>query len=246
MNEALSESKSDKLIRQPMTPEMRTWIDQSQGMVRAIATKVFSRLPSHVNYDDLVAYGQLGLLQATHSFDPSKNVAFQTFAYHRIRGAIYDGIGKMSWTSRAIAQRIRAEKLSAEMLYDQVQASKPTDAESAQADAEWLVKTTERVAVVHLLSASADDEAEGLEQRAASDDPSPDDAVANEELCRLLRSLVDELPEPEQTLIRQTYFAGKTLTETAEGLGKSKSWASRLHSRILEKLASKLADCESL
>lgn len=226
---------------QPITPEMRVWIDQSQGLVRSIATKIFSQLPSHVNYDDLVSYGQLGLMQAAYAFQPEKDVAFQTFAYHRIRGAIYDGLGKMSWTSRAVRQRIRAERLSAELLEQQVRATQDSGVQSMIADADSLVRTTERIAVVHLLTDSASD-GQGIEQTVEDGRIKPDEAVAHQEMCSLLRRAVRELPEPEKTLIQLNYFEGKTLTESATSLGKSKSWASRVHARVLEKLAHRLRD----
>lgn len=220
---------------------MQAWIDQSQGMVRAIATKIFSRLPPNVVYDDLVSYGQLGLMQAVFSFKPDRDVTFQTFAYYRIRGAIYDGLGKMSWTSRAISQRIRAERLSAELLEQQIHASNMQQAAaSSSADADWLVRTTERIAIVHLLSENADSN-QGLAETVVDQALAPDEAIAHQELCELLRTTVAELPETQRLLIQMTYFEGKSLTEAAEKLGKSKSWASRVHSRILEKLARSLA-----
>ncbi len=223
-----------------LTPEMQTWIDQSQGMIRAIATKIYSRLPRQVNYDDLVAFGQLGLMQAAHSFQPDKEVTFQTFAYHRIRGAIYDGLGKMSWTSRSLSQRLRAERLSAEMLEQQVvQSNFQGSTESLNADAEWLVRTTERITVIHLLTDSSQD-GRDLAGTIADREAAPDEAVAHNELCVLLRGLVDELPENEKSVILLTYFEGKSLTEAAEVLGKSKSWASRVHARVLEKLSHSL------
>ena len=227
--------------KRSITPQMQAWVDQSQGMVRSIATKISHRLPPSVNYDDLVSYGQLGLMQAVYSFQPDKNVAFQTFAYHRIRGAIYDGLGKMSWTSRAVAMRLRAEKLSAELLEQQLDANRraePTD--SLAADADWLFRTTERIAVVHLLTDSSED-GNALASAAIDDEDTPDEQTAHQELCMLLRTQVSELPEAERTLIQLTYFQDKTLTEAAEVLGKSKSWASRVHTRILEKLARSLA-----
>lgn len=224
-----------------ITPQMQAWIDQSQGMVRAIATKIFSRLPSNVIYDDLVSYGQLGLMQAVFSFQPDRDVTFQTFAYHRIRGAIYDGLGKMSWTSRAISQRIRAERLSAELLEQQVHASRALEtAASLSADADWLVRTTERIAVVHLLSENSEN-SQGLAETVPDEAITADEAVAHHELCDLLRSTVAQLPETERLLIQMTYFEGKSLTDAAEKLSKSKSWASRVHARILEKLARSLA-----
>ena len=154
---------------------------------------------------------------------------------------MYDGLGKMSWTSRAISRRIRAEKLSAELLEQLVHASRRMEvAESLSADADWLVRTTERIAIVHLLTDSSDD-GRGLAGAVADGDVAPDEAVAHQEMCTLLRDLVGKLPETEKTLILLTYFEGKTLTEAAEKIGKSKSWASRVHARVLEKLARHLA-----
>lgn len=224
-----------------LTPQMQSWIDQSQGMIRAIATKIYSRLPPQVNYDDLVSFGQLGLMQAAHSYQSDKEVSFQTFAYHRIRGAIYDGLGKMSWTSRTIAQRLRAERLSLEMLEQQLNLSQVQNsaAESLAADAEWLLQTTERIAVIHLLTDSSDD-GQGLANTVVDRESTPDEAVAQQELCELLRDMVSKLPENERAVIQLTYFEGKTLTEAADALGKSKSWASRVHARVLEKLAHSL------
>ncbi|MCA9128719.1 MAG: sigma-70 family RNA polymerase sigma factor [Planctomycetales bacterium] len=219
-----------------LTPQMRAWVDQSQGMVRSIASQIFSRLPGHVNYDDLVSYGQLGLMQAAYSFQPNRNVTFQTFAYHRIRGSIYDGLGKMSWSSRAIQQRIRAEQMSAEILEQQLRAPMESAAQAMAEDAESLVRTTERIAVVHLLTDSGSDGV-GIEKMAVDSGDTADEAMEHAETCACLRALVDELPDRERQLILLTYFEGKTLTDAAEELGKSKSWASRVHTRILEKLA---------
>lgn len=227
--------------KRTITPQMRAWIDQSQGMIRAIATKISSRLPPTVNYDDLVSYGQLGLMQAVYSFQTDKNVTFQTFAYHRIRGAMYDGLGKMNWTSRVISLRIRAEKLSADLLEQQLDANRRAEAaESLSADADWLLRTTERIAVVHLLTDSSDD-GNGLAVAAVDREVTADEAAAHQELCNLLKEHVARLPDTERQLILLTYFEGKTLTEAADDLGKSKSWASRVHARILEKLARSMA-----
>jgi RNA polymerase sigma factor FliA len=226
----------------PLTPQMQSWIDQSQGMIRAIATKIYSRLPRNVNYDDLVSFGQLGLMQAAHSFQPDKDVSFQTYAYHRIRGSIYDGLGKMSWMSRAMSQRLRAERLSAESLEQQMMQTNLPDASLQQsADADWLVRATERIAIVHLLTDSSEDGSVGLADAIADRGAKPDEAAEHNELCELLRSKVEDLPENEKSVIVLTYFEGKTLTEAAETLGKSKSWASRVHARVLEKLAHSLA-----
>ncbi|MBM4059135.1 MAG: hypothetical protein FJ275_13025, partial [Planctomycetes bacterium] len=76
-----------------------------QGLVRAIAWKTHRRVPRNVDVDDLVAYGQIGLLEAINAFDATLDRKFVTFAWHRIRGAILDGLGKMSWFERAGFER---------------------------------------------------------------------------------------------------------------------------------------------
>ncbi len=226
-----------------ISDEQRAWISQCQGMVRSIAMRIISRLPKNVNFDDLVSYGQIGLMQAAHSFDPSQKVAFQTFAYYRIRGAIYDGLGKMSWTSRAIRQRIRAEQLSALMLEQQVQMDQNELERQASlaADAGWFVQSTEHLAMVHLLADGPDANVNMVEQF-VDDETSPDERVSQNELCQMLMQLLSELPEAERQLIHLTYFDGMTITEASAQLGRSKSWGSRAHSRILERLGRALSD----
>ena len=225
-----------------VTPQMRIWIDQSQGMVRAIATRIYSTLPrSVVAFEDLVGYGQLGLMQAAHGFDETRETSFQTYAYYRIRGAIYDGLSQMSWTDRSMRMRIRAERLSAEMLDEQVAAyQRGTAGESSVEDADWLVQTTEKIAVIHLLGDCSSD-ASAIESMAVDQGSSPDDEGSDGELRVLILPLVQRVPTDEKIIVEMTYFQGKTLTEAAEHLGKSKSWASRMHAKVLEKLARKLA-----
>jgi len=227
----------------PITPQMRIWIDQSQGIVRSLATRIYSTLPKSVSYDDLVAYGQLGLMQAAHAFDSEKGVSFQTFAYHRIRGAIYDGLSKMNWNDRSIELRVRAEQLSSAVMEQQIEAShRYALMQSRAADAESLVRITERVAIIHLLGDSSHDR-RGLAELAVDPDLTPQEEMAEREMRSLVRSLVDQLPDEERAIVVMTYFEGKTLTEAANHLRKSKSWASRTHGKILEKLARMLA-CE--
>ena len=71
-----------------------------QGLVRAIAWKIHRRVPHAVELDDLIAYVQIGLLEALQRFDEDRGLKFATFAWHRVRGAILDGLAKMSWFDR--------------------------------------------------------------------------------------------------------------------------------------------------
>jgi len=213
----------------------KTLIEDGQALVHSLASKIARNLPFRVDLDDLIAYGQVGLAEAARQFDPERGAQFTTFAYYRIRGAIYDGVSKMSWTSRARYARYRFEEMASEALA-QAHESNPADASLAD-EARWFRNVTEKLAVIQLIAGSDDSEA-GI-RASAIEDPgmSPAASAAGRELNKKLHDLVDKLPGPERRLIRTVYFEGATLQEAANRLGISKSWASRLHAKTLEELA---------
>jgi RNA polymerase sigma factor for flagellar operon FliA len=76
-------------------------IADCQGLVRSLAWQIHCKLPTHVDLEDLVGYGQIGLIEAARAFDPTRENQFSTYCYHRIRGAIFDGLSKMNWFNQA-------------------------------------------------------------------------------------------------------------------------------------------------
>lgn len=75
-------------------------VSDHMPLVYAIARKIARRMPSHVDVDDLAQYGALGLLDALEKFEPGKGVKFGSYASHRIRGAILDGLRSEDWLPR--------------------------------------------------------------------------------------------------------------------------------------------------
>ena len=222
--------------------DQTTLIQQGQGLVRSIALTVYRKVPIRTDLDDLIAYGQLGLAEAAQAFNPDAGVRFTTFAYYRIRGAIYDGVAKMTWTSRGRLRRLRFQQMA-----DAVLEREPSDpsenAATPEQDAAWLGRVTERLAVVFLASGDDDSVSNSLMQ-AQDQHETPYKTVASRELQQKLRSLVDQLPIDARRLIISIYFDGFTLTEAAERSGISKSWASRLHAKSLDQLANSLRAAE--
>ncbi len=212
-------------------------IEEGQGLVRSLALKVFRSLPLKVELDDLIAYGEVGLAEAARDFDPSRGAQFCTFAYYRVRGAIYDGLAKMTWTSRARLRRLRYQRMADEALAAQREES-PDDPQTLEESGNWFAKVTEKLAVVYL--ASGGDEA--MEQATGLEDPyeSAPQAALHREATERLRQLVEGLDPVERHVIKAVYFEGSTLQKAADQVGISKSWASRLHAKILEQLAQKL------
>lgn len=74
-------------------------------LVKAIAIRVHENLPVHVDLDDLIHAGVLGLFDAVAKYDSAKNVAFPSYAKHRVKGAILDSLREMDWASRDLRKR---------------------------------------------------------------------------------------------------------------------------------------------
>jgi RNA polymerase sigma factor (sigma-70 family) len=80
---------------------------ENLGLVKAIAMRVRGRLPLHVDLEDLVHAGILGLFDAASKYDPGKQVVFSSYAKHRIKGAILDSLRQLDWASRDMRRRYK-------------------------------------------------------------------------------------------------------------------------------------------
>ena len=217
-------------------------IEESQGLVRALAWKIHRGLPSSVEIDDLIGYGQIGLAEAARDFDASRTGAFSTYAYYRIRGAIYDGLAKMSWFSRARYARLRYAQRANELLAADHDAA-PGREQRLEDEVHWFRGLASSLSVAYLTTASAGDDGSG-EINLTDSGPLPPGVLMDRETRRILHELIAELPEQSAALIRATYFEGLTLQEAGGRLGISKAWASRLHARTLEQLGRSLRRLE--
>ena len=215
-------------------------------LVQGIARKVKRTLGAAIDLEDLVGYGSKGLVEAAERFDGRAGVAFTTFAYYRIRGAMYDGIRAMGWYSRADYARYRAEERANQYLQAQAdregaaRAQNPDAAGSARRDAgETLAAVAEAlsgVATIHITSIEA-------ASRVADESlPPPDAAVDTARLSRRVREAMTTLPDKERQLMELYYFGDKNLEEAGAQLGLSKSWACRLHARAVDLLRQAMDD----
>src|SRR5687767_1491332 len=100
-------------------------------LVKAIAVRVHENLPVHVDLDDLVHAGILGLFDAVNKFDPEKQVAFSSYAKHRIKGAILDSLRQLDWASRDLRRRHKQVEAATRELTAELHRV-PTEQEIAQ------------------------------------------------------------------------------------------------------------------
>src|SRR5271165_136335 len=126
-------------------------------LVKAIAVRVHENLPVHVDLDDLVHAGVLGLFDAATKFNPEKQVAFSSYAKHRIKGAILDSLRELDWASRDLRRRHKQlEAITRELAA--VMERNPTEAEIAEKmgmDVTRWRQVAIELRMVGLLSASA-------------------------------------------------------------------------------------------
>lgn len=213
-------------------------IEDCQGLVRSLAIRIRKKLSSHVELDDLVADGQIGLVEAARDFDPTKGAKFSTYAYYRIRGAIYDGLSRMSWRGKSRRREIHYEQLANDVLRLENEYAEEGAASTVELDWTWLRNISGALATIYL-STQGDEDAEPFDP---SDDleRGPERTAITREIRERLRQLVDSLPAEAGALIRAVYFEDQTLEEAGRRIGVSKSWASRLHARALSQLARSL------
>lgn len=211
-------------------------IEQYLPFATSIATKVSRSLSSDVDYDDVLCSARLGLLEAARRFDSRFNVDFKTFAYYRIKGAIYDGLRKTGWIPRSLYSKIKLEQDATSYLSsitDRIVAS----TNSVKNDVHSMVDTLNSLASIYVMSI------EGMEDFEVEDEAALKNLEHKTEFQKIkekMRDAIEDLPDKERKLIKMYYFQNKTLQEIGERLSLSKSWTSRLHARALEMLFKKI------
>src|SRR5581483_7389045 len=203
-------------------------------LVKAIAVRVHENLPVHVDLDDLVHAGILGLFDAASKFNPEKQVVFSSYAKHRIKGAILDSLRQLDWASRDMRRRHKQVEAATRDLAAELQRN-PTEAEVAKKlgmdEERWRTMMID-LRNVGLISASTrGNEGDDLP---APDFPSkpethPDSICAREQLRSVLGVAMKTLPERYQKVVMLYYTNEMTMKEIGGILGINESRVSQIH-----------------
>jgi RNA polymerase sigma factor for flagellar operon FliA len=207
-------------------------------LVKYVGGRFAATLPSHVDLDDLLSDGTIGLVTAVERFDPTRSVDFAAFAISRIRGAMIDGLRSLDWLPRLIRAQVAELETCTQRLYAAL-GRPPTTAELSVE----LGITTEEVAArrrhqddarqVPLPPAEFIDERRPAERRYEVVDPTQ----LSPELVRELRSM----PERHQVLVALYYFERLTMAEIGTVLGVTESRVSQLHQQIRRQLRDRIS-----
>jgi RNA polymerase sigma factor for flagellar operon FliA len=212
-----------------------------------VAARISERLPRHVEMQDLVQAGIVGLLEACRKYDPSKDTQFNTFAKFRIRGAILDSLREQDWGSRSVRRKSREIDAATRRL-ESVLGRHPTDEEIAKEANMSLPKLHSVLAELSglfLVGQQTDQRADKgftdlIESAPASSTENPFELYAAAEQREQLAEAISELPEREQLILSLYYREEMTMKEIAEVIGIAVSRVSQLHSQVLAKLRGSL------
>lgn len=199
-------------------------VEEYESLVYNVAYKIAQRLARQVDVEDLVGWGYAGLIEAYQRYEPESGSQFSTFAYYRIRGAILDALsGESSDREARTAQGFN------EIFENYAHVVYNRNCTHLDERINMLGELSSNLATVVILSESP--------ERAFRSDAAPHNkALIREQTQELVRGLIDRLPDMEATLLRQFYFEDRSLSEIGLELGHSPSWASRVHTRALDRL----------
>jgi RNA polymerase sigma factor for flagellar operon FliA len=229
--------------------DRETAIQQYAPLVKYVVGRLAIGLPAILDYEDILSYGTIGLIEALDRFDDSKGVKFETYAISRIRGAIIDALRALDRLPRSVRQK--AKKLNEiHVAYVLEHGREPTDDEVAQAMGLTAVQYNQTLVDCSWVTVSLD----GLLDRDNSDDgsaptelpadPNEEDFTQRMEKRQMIDALtgaVKQLPEREWLIVSLYYRDEMTMKEIAQILEISESRVCQLHGRALGRLRARLS-----
>jgi len=224
----------------------RMMIEQMPA-VRWMARRIHERLPQHVDLEDLVSAGTLGLLDAFKKYDPARKVQFRSYAQFRIRGAILDSLRTLDWSPRDLRRKGRAVEESIRKLTAQYGRA-PLEPEIAREmgldleDYQQLLGELKGLEIGTLhMERSEDSGEEELAYIPNSPEEDPLFRCLRGEMKERLAQAIDQLPERERLVVTLYYYEEMTMKEIGLVLGVVESRVSQIHSSAVVHLRARLA-----
>jgi RNA polymerase sigma factor for flagellar operon FliA len=231
--------------------EKSQYVEQYSPLIKYLANRLAARLPDHINRDDLISSGVLGLIDAVDKFDPGRAIMFKTYAEFRIKGAMLDELRSLDWVPRSI--RKKANQL--ERLWQRLEIElghPPSDEEAAESLQVSVPEYLKMLDEVHTISILDLDAFKAVDKTGARESRDIYDLLADEnsldglttltqsEVRDVLAAAIDELAEKERLVVTLYYHEELTMKEIGQVLGYTESRISQLHTKSLLRLRAKL------
>jgi RNA polymerase sigma factor for flagellar operon FliA len=220
-------------------------------IVRFLARRIHERLPQHVDIEDLVSAGVVGLMDAFSKFDPNKRVQFRSYAQFRIRGAILDSLRTLDWSPRELRRKGRAVEEAIRVLTARMGRApqEPEVAEEMGLDLDQYqqllgdLKGLE-IGTLHM-ERNEDSGEEELAYVPGRPEEDPLFRCLRGELEERLSEAIANLPDRERLVMSLYYYEEMTMREIGLALGVVESRVSQVHASAVVHLRAALKDLAS-
>lgn len=208
----------------------KEFYERCAPFVLAIVVELRQKLKLSGDREDMIAAGNLGLVQARSRFEPTTRAEFATFAYWRVRGAIIDSCRKGSETSRRYQEKMRAVANHADHVANEqeldLQGGRPSGI-TAASSANMLAEHVTNVILVAGLASNFE---------CVFTPANQEDRLIQSDLVSHLKAAIEELSDVDRELLYRLYYLNETTEEVGQYFNHSKSWVSRSHTRVLNQL----------
>lgn len=207
-------------------------VTEYQDYVYFLANKVQRRYGIPKNHiEEMIAAGNLGLVEAAGRYDESLHPNFRQYAFLRIRGSILDCVRQISGLSVSAYRTLKKFKAYQDLLEEE--ASIGSDNKRIKSQKEELSEVLDKLSKGALIF-KLDYEESTLP---AEDENNAYNQVSKKSEIKLIKKFINKLSEKQKLVIVEYYFNDKSFTEiAAENDGLSKSWVSRLHVSAIDKI----------
>jgi len=224
-------------------------IKRYSPMIKYVANRIAMRLPPHIEVDDLISVGVLGLMDAISKYDSSRGAKFKTYAEFRVRGAILDELRAMDWVPRSIRQKASNVDKVVQALQAKLSRS-PEDEEVAKEMGITLdqfhdtLNETKSIPIFSLedlgIAKESGEQQSLLDCLAGKADADPQTQIRLIELKEIIAKAIDALPEKERLMVSLYYYEELTMKEIGAVLEITESRVSQIHSKAVYRLRTKL------
>ncbi|KAJ49930.1 RNA polymerase sigma factor for flagellar operon FliA [Clostridium tetanomorphum] len=216
-------------------------------LVKYIASRVIMGKTKYIEYEDLVSYGMLGLMDAINKFDEEKGMKFSTYASIRIKGSMIDELRKISPISKGAMDKLNryndaVERLQKKNFREPDIKEIAGELKISLAEVSQIENYINYISVVSLedLIFSEEDDIPLIGTVVDEKSPSPEKSLEEKELLEYLSKALDNLKEKDKTVLSLYYYERLTLKEIGKVLNVSESRVCQLHSRALIHLRQEL------
>jgi len=208
------------------------------SLVKKIAIHVKRKLPSHIEFDDLLQSGLIGLLEAKKKYNPDMGASFETYATVRIRGAIIDGLRKNSFVSRDVIKKMKivSDAILAIEKRNQKQATTEEIIIELGMTPEEYFKMSQDINIFYVIRLTN----EHIDSSLCDNSNDPEILIQKEGIRGQLKEVLKTLPEKEQIVLSLYYIEELTFKEIGEVLELTEARISQLHSQAIARVRAKL------